>query len=77
MPILHCHDAREETIDIFTFTPEGPPVEVGAGEPDPGPFDRHVAQTLDDPRHDAVDVDADTREVDLTQVDAKRFHRFY
>jgi hypothetical protein len=41
------------------------------------PFDRHVGQSLDDPRHDAVDVNADTGGVDPTQVDAERFHRFY
>jgi hypothetical protein len=37
------------------------------------PYDRHVAQSLDDPRHDALDVNADTGGVDPTQVNAKYF----
>jgi hypothetical protein len=40
------------------------------------PYDRDLAPSLDDPRHDALDVNADTGGVDPTQVNAKCFHRF-
>jgi hypothetical protein len=53
------------------------PSKLEQASPIPEPFDQHVAQSLDNPRHHAVDVNADTGGVDPTQTDAKRFHRFY
>jgi len=34
-------------------------------------YDRHVAQSLDDPRHDALDVNADAGGVNPAKVNAK------